>query len=104
MRILASPFFLSSFSCAPRPRTHITIYHCNAYEGTSKQIDYFSVNPKIWALFVDTTHLALLWDDTENGQQAYIRMYTKGLQTDIMRLKDPVSNIEVLQTLAHLVL
>ena len=95
MRILACPFFLFSFSCAPRPRTHITIYHCNADEGTSKQIDYFSVNPKIWALFVDTTHLALLWDDPDDCQHAYIRMYAKGLQTDIMRLKDPVSNIEV---------
>ncbi|KDQ22689.1 hypothetical protein PLEOSDRAFT_163582 [Pleurotus ostreatus PC15] len=73
----------------PLPRTHITIYHCNADEGTSKQIDYFSVNPKIWALFVDTTHLALLWDDPDDCQHAYIRMYTKGLQTDIMRLKDP---------------
>ncbi|KAF4588118.1 hypothetical protein EYR38_010083 [Pleurotus pulmonarius] len=73
----------------PLPRTHITIYHCNADEGTSKQIDYFSVNPKIWALFVDTTHLALLWDDPDDCQHAYIRMYTKGLQTDIMRLEDP---------------
>ncbi|KAL4256362.1 F-box domain-containing protein [Pleurotus pulmonarius] len=73
----------------PLPRTHITIYQCNADEGTSKQIDYFSVNPKIWALFVDTTHLALLWDDPDDCQYTYIRMYTKGLQTDIMRLKDP---------------
>ncbi|KAL4257031.1 F-box domain-containing protein [Pleurotus pulmonarius] len=69
--------------------SHISIYRCDADEGTSEQIDYFSVDPKICALSFDTTHLAILWDDPDDGQYAYIRLYTKGLHTSIMRLKDP---------------
>ncbi|KAG9225510.1 hypothetical protein CCMSSC00406_0003013 [Pleurotus cornucopiae] len=69
--------------------SHISIYRCDANRGTFAQIDYFSVNPQICALFFDTTHLAILWDDPDDGQFAYIRMYAKGLHTSIMRLKDP---------------
>ncbi|KDQ22685.1 hypothetical protein PLEOSDRAFT_1109785 [Pleurotus ostreatus PC15] len=70
-------------------RTHISIYHCNADSGTSELIDYFSVDTKIWTLFIDTTHLAILWNHCDHGQFAYIRTYEQGTHTPIMSLKDP---------------
>ncbi|KAF9492398.1 hypothetical protein BDN71DRAFT_1451607 [Pleurotus eryngii] len=71
------------------PRSHFSIYCCEAHTGSFECIDYFSVNAEICALFFDTTHLAILWDDPDDAQFAYIRMYTKGLHTPFMRLTDP---------------
>ncbi len=73
-------------SRSSRHRTHISIYHCDADNGTSELIDYFSVDTKIWTLFIDTTHLVILWNHRDRGQFAYIRLYGQGIHTPIRTL------------------
>ncbi|KDQ22677.1 hypothetical protein PLEOSDRAFT_1109777 [Pleurotus ostreatus PC15] len=80
----------------PLPRTHVSIYCCDANKGTFEQIDHFFVDTKIWTVFVDTIHLAILWNDWERGQFAYIRLYAKGLHAPVMSLKDPKGSITVI--------
>ncbi|KAF4588170.1 F-box domain-containing protein [Pleurotus pulmonarius] len=77
------------FHSRPLLRSHFSVYYCEADKGSFERIDYFSMDVEICALFFDATHLAILWDDPDDAQFAYIRMHAKGLHTSSMRLTDP---------------